>query len=400
MHFLKLALGKVLIIALLHSFSVPFLHLTHFDLLNLIDFQIRCSARARHVTIGTKTSKIFSPRFFAGIQMISPPILRLQPGEQIEEIQFTSSLKPLCRKQQQQRHFRGRDQEPQKCCLDIHFQLNSEEKCVQKGLSIHLPKCQMQLCDNNWNQTLTIPLTSSSKNVPTENQYSLTPSIKSNHRQWSDYQLPPIKIIVSPSNKLDKYQSCLLSASTGMVAPFLNLKSMKLESRRSMSIYSLYKRSSGGSDIEVQAQMRSCNLREHCLCALAIRSKTMAVYFDRCTKGFLQVWAKESLDVHVHGIDVMSRQEGRIYEVRLPDGAIITLDPLLTQLKIVTKENNIGNVQGLCHQQPSPSTSSLRFSSSSSIAEAAARNLTAYRYVFQPSILIPALLHSIWVKVH
>ena len=35
----------------------------------------------------------------------------------------------------------------------------------------------------------------------------------------------------------------------------------------------------GGSDIEVQAQIRSCNLRPHCLCALAIRSKTMAVYF-------------------------------------------------------------------------------------------------------------------------
>ena len=55
--------------------------------------------------------------------------------------------------------------------------------------------------------------------------------------------------------------------------------------------------------IEVQAQMRSCNLRPHCLCALAIRSKTMAVYFDRCTKGFLQVWAKESAtDIHIHGI--------------------------------------------------------------------------------------------------
>ena len=318
--------------------------------------------------------------------MISPPILRLQPGEQIEEIQFTSSLKPLCR---QKRGFRGLEKS-QNCCLDIHFQLNSEEKCVQKGLSIHLPKCQMQLCDNNWNETLKIPLTSSSRNVPEKVQYSLTPTIKSEHRQWSDYQLPPIKILVSPSNKLEKFQNCLLSASTGMVAPFMNLKSLKFKSLKSMSIYSLYKRSSGGSDIEVQAQMRSCNLREHCLCALAIRSKTMAVYFDRCTKGFLQVWAKESLDVHVHGIDVMSRQEGRIYEVRLPDGAIITLDPLLTQLKIVTKENNIGNVQGLCHQQPSPS--SLRFSSSPSV------NLTAYRYVIQPSILLS--LHSIWVKVH
>ena len=316
--------------------------------------------------------------------MISPPILRLQPGEQIEEIKFQSTLKPLCL----------RKLRAQQCCVDIDFQLNSEEKCVQKGLSIHLPKCQMQLCETNWNETLTIPLTSSSKNVPTENQYSLIPSIKSNHRQWSNYQLPPIKIIVSPSNRLEKLESCLLSASTGMVQPFNSLKSLKLKST-GMSIYSLYKRNSGGSDIEVQAQMRSCNLREHCLCALAIRSKTMAVYFDRCTKGFLQVWAKESLDVHVHGIDVMSRLEGRIYEVRLPDGAIITLDPLLTQLKIVTKENNIGSVQGLCHQQPSASPASLRFSSSSS-----EQNLTAaHRYVFQPSIHLP-LLHSIWVKVH
>ena len=108
----------------------------------------------------------------------------------------------------------------------------------------------------------------------------------------------------------------------------------------------------GGSDIEVQAQMRSCNLRPHCLCALAIRSKTMAVYFDRCTKGFLQVWAKESaLDVHVHGIDVMSRLEGRLYEVRLPDGSILTVDPLLTQVKISSKQSQVGKTQGLCHHQ-------------------------------------------------
>ena len=96
--------------------------------------------------------------------------------------------------------------------------------------------------------------------------------------------------------------------------------------------------------------MRRCNLRAHCLCALAIRSKTMALYFDRCTKGFLQVWAKESaLDVHVHGIDVMSRLEGRIYEVRLPDGSILTVDPLLTQVKIISKQSQVGKTHGLCH---------------------------------------------------
>ena len=69
----------------------------------------------------------------------------------------------------------------------------------------------------------------------------------------------------------------------------------------------------------------------------------------------------------------MSRLEGRIYEVRLPDGAIITLDPLLTQLKIVTKENSIGNVQGLCQQQQRG------FSGAASATKAG--NLTAWRYV-------------------
>ena len=96
--------------------------------------------------------------------------------------------------------------------------------------------------------------------------------------------------------------------------------------------------------------MRSCNLRPYCLCALAIRSKTMAVYFDRCTKGFLQVWAKESPgDVQVHGIDVKSRLEGRIYQVGLPDGSILTVDPLLTQVKISSKQSHVGKTQGLCN---------------------------------------------------
>ena len=177
------------------------------------------------MTIGTKTAKIFSPRFFAGIQMTSPKILRLQPGEQIQELEFISTLKPLCL-----RSF-------QKCCLDIDFQLNSDEKCVQKGLSINLPKCQMQLCADNWNTTLKIPLTSSSKNVPTEIQYSLIPTIKSSHNQWSNYQLPPIKILVTPSNKFEALDSCQLSASTGMVQPFSG-KNFRLEDlSKTMSIY-------------------------------------------------------------------------------------------------------------------------------------------------------------------
>ena len=82
-----------------------------------------------------------------------------------------------------------------------------------------------------------------------------------------------------------------------------------------------------------------CTLFKNCNCV-----------FMFSFKGFLQVWARESaVDVHVHGIDVMSRLEGRIYEVRLPDGSILTVDPLLTQVKIISKQSQVGKTQGLCH---------------------------------------------------
>ena len=78
----------------------------------------------------------------------------------------------------------------------------------------------------------------------------------------------------------------------------------------------------------------------------------MAVYFDRCTKGFLQVWAKEAPgDLHIHGIDVKSRLEGRIYQIRLPDGSILTVDPLLTQVKISSQQSHVTKTQGLCQDK-------------------------------------------------
>ena len=127
--------------------------------------------------------------------------------------------------------------------------------------------------------------------------------------------------------------------------------------------------------------MRSCNLRPHCLCALAIRSKSMAVYFDRCTKGFLQVWAKESaLDVHVHGIDVMSRLEGRIYQVRLPDGAMLTLDPLLTQVNIMAKQSLVEETQGLCRAQ-TPDFQIFRYPFFSNIVQKSMRPAQATAYL-------------------
>ena len=47
-------------------------------------------------------------------------------------------------------------------------------------------------------------------------------------------------------------------------------------------------------------------------------------------------------------LDVKSRLEGRMYEVRLPDGSFITVDPLLTQVKIIAKKSQIGKTLGLC----------------------------------------------------
>ena len=138
---------------------------------------------------------------------------------------------------------------PKKCCLDIEFDLQTaEEVCSKQGLAINLPTCQMQLCTDNWNQTLVIPLASSSKNDQpnSELEYTLTPIVRSDHKQWSDYKLPAIKIILAPSS-VEKYQSCALSASNSLLEAFNSRQSfnMTLKGAKSMDIYTLYRRTSG-----------------------------------------------------------------------------------------------------------------------------------------------------------
>lgn len=212
--------------------------------------QVRCSARARHVTIGTKTDKIFSSRFFAGIQVTSSSVVRIHPGEQIEQVKFQSSVAPMCTYASSR--FRTAQEPNKKCCLDIEFDLKSTEKICgpMQALAINLPTCQMQLCDDNWNQTLVIPLASSSKNDLTNSdiEYTLTPIVRSNHKQWADYELPAIRIILAPSS-VEKYQSCALSASNSLLEPFggrekFNVSLEDLASK-TMAIYTLYKRTSG-----------------------------------------------------------------------------------------------------------------------------------------------------------
>ena len=58
----------------------------------------------------------------------------------------------------------------------------SYESLWKKGLAINLPTCQMQLCTDSWNQTLVIPLASSSKDFDqqsnSEIEYTLTPIVR------------------------------------------------------------------------------------------------------------------------------------------------------------------------------------------------------------------------------
>ena len=104
-------------------------------------FQVKCSARARHVTIGTKTETLFSKPFFAGIRIKSSKVVRIQPGEQIEQVRFQSTVAPKC--------VFPRFHRPQKCCVEIEFDMKSAEgsinRCTKQGLTLNLPTCQMQV---------------------------------------------------------------------------------------------------------------------------------------------------------------------------------------------------------------------------------------------------------------
>ena len=90
----------------------------------------------------------------------------------LEQVRFQSTVAPKC--------VFPRFHRPQKCCVDIEFDLRSSEgsdHCSKQGLTLNLPTCQMQLCQDNWNRTLVIPLASSGKNDDHSNEiiYTLTP---------------------------------------------------------------------------------------------------------------------------------------------------------------------------------------------------------------------------------
>ena len=61
--------------------------------------------------------------------MTSSPEVRIHPGEQIEEIKFQSTVAPMCT-------YKRRFVKPEKCCLDIEFDLKTAEDsavCAKQG---------------------------------------------------------------------------------------------------------------------------------------------------------------------------------------------------------------------------------------------------------------------------
>ena len=70
--------------------------------------------------------------------MTSSPVVRIHPGEQIEEIKFQSTVAPMCT-------YPRRFVKPEKCCLDIEFDLKTAEaesgtvQCdAKQGIALHL----------------------------------------------------------------------------------------------------------------------------------------------------------------------------------------------------------------------------------------------------------------------
>ena len=101
--------------------------------------------------------------------------------------------------------------------------------------------------------------------------------------------------------------------------------------------------------------MRQCNLRSLCLCAVSVLSRDTVITFDICTKGHLRAWAKRSQtgrlgDQDDEGLKVISQDDGRLYQVVLPNSETrIVIGDLLTYVKIFTKEGS--GKSGLCGKE-------------------------------------------------
>ena len=113
--------------------------------------------------------------------------------------------------------------------------------------------------------------------------------------------------------------------------------------------YTLYRHKT--QPLEVQANVRQCNLRSMCICAVSVWSGSTVMTFDICTKGHLRAWAKTIGDLpsgRDDGLDVVSVDDGRLYKVELPSGTQVVIGDLLTYVKVyASASDNLGTL-GLC----------------------------------------------------
>lgn len=287
------------------------------------------------------------------------------------------------------------------------------------------------ICSNNWNQTQGIEIISPSSinqrnfqnsialySVPVDFkilQDAKRPAASLN--EWTIQRFPPqnIKVLGDGNSRVDNNADsfCELASPTNSIRTFDGLKyniafagSIAINLIRNKKIsykYSLYFNSilcnnnlcnlfSGTYTLfrhktlpyEVQANLRSCNIRNMCICSLIVRSRDTAVTFDVCTKGYMRAWAKNlvsssskaendnniqeeflglkgkknSNGVTQHNvtddIEVFSIDDGRFYQLKVgnrltPSSSLeVTIGPLLTYVKITASLGNMYNTLGLC----------------------------------------------------
>ena len=228
-------------------------------------------------------------------------------------------------------------------------------------LQAGLPNCLHKICRHDWNSTHYIPIKAIEDHLYNGEQL-LALDIRTGFtstKQWRHYVLPVQEVRVIPQTITEQCQS-----DNSMVT----FDSLRYKHKQQGS-YVLYRHTT--QPYEVQAYYRSCNLRELCHCAVAIRIGDLVVLFDICSRGYLQVWGrnkegkiitKEELP---DGIKLLSLDQGRSYEVRydyfvqssglnyifqiyFPSGTFVNLGPYLSYIKIFASKSDFHGTEGLC----------------------------------------------------
>ena len=294
---------------------------------------VRCTATARHDTLGTSTEKLSSQSFYAGIKILSPSKLILKEGGEPVPLSLVSTVPVTCN-----------SIPAAECCLPIQASLDLDQCSNALGI---LDSCTINICSSNWNQTQNLALKAKegyfATNIDKTVRLDLTVGNKKSHKmlpQWDGYRLPPQKVEILPSAVKE---FCEVSAPTQTISTFDGVS----YKTKTAGTYVLYRHKT--LSIEVQANIRQCNLRSLCLCAVAIRSGETILTFDICTKGHLRAWAKSlSRDAKTGSLDVVSVDDGRLYKVNLPSGTQVVIGNLLTYVKIfASASDNLGTL-GLC----------------------------------------------------